>query len=76
MCNYKVKLLYIAMDAEPNRQTALDYGKRWGIEAMFSDSKLTDCKRMERLILVMALALIITTFVGIHQHHSYTQKNT
>jgi hypothetical protein len=55
------------------------------IEAMFSEfksrgcsitnSKLTDCKRMERIILVMAIALIITTFVGIQHHHTYTQKN-
>ena len=75
----------IAMDGEPSRKTVLEYGKRWAIEAMFSDfksrgfsitnSKLTDCKRMERLILVMAIALIITTFVGIHHHLSYTQKN-
>jgi Transposase DDE domain len=76
---------FIAMDAEPKRDTILDYGKRWCIEAMFSDfksrgfsitnSKLTNSKRMERLILVIALALIITTFVGIQHYHGYTQKN-
>jgi hypothetical protein len=38
-----------------------------------ADSKLTDCKRMERLILVMALALIITTSVGI-QNPDDTKK--
>lgn len=77
---------FIAMDATPSHETVLDYGKRWSIEAMFSDfksrgfgithSKLTDCKRMERLILVMALAIIFATFVGINQQHSYTKKNT
>jgi hypothetical protein len=76
---------YIAMDAEPSRNTVLDYGKRWAIEAMFSDfksrgfsitdSKLTDCKRMERLILVMAIALIFATFIGITNSNDYTKKN-
>lgn len=76
---------FIAMDAEPTRQTVLDYGKRWAIEAMFSDfksrgfsithSKLTDCKRMERLILVMTIALIFATVVGITQQNTYTKKN-
>lgn len=76
---------FIAMDVIPSRRTILDYGKRWSIESMFSDfksrgfgitqSKLTDCKRMERLILVMALALIFATCVGINNQHTYTQKN-
>ena len=76
---------FIAMDATPSRRTILDYGKRWSIESMFSDfksrgfgitqSKLTDCKRMERLILVMALALIFATGVGINNQHTYSQKN-
>jgi hypothetical protein len=65
---------FIAMDAVPARKTVLEYGKRWTIKTMFSDfksrgfslthSKLTDCNRMECLILVMAIALIITTFVN------------
>jgi hypothetical protein len=76
---------FIAMDATPSRETVLDYGKRWSIEAMFSDfksrgfsithSKLNNCKRMERLILVMALAIIFATFVGSNHQHSYTKKN-
>lgn len=76
---------FIAMDAMPSRSTILDYGKRWGIEAMFSDfksrgfsiadSKITDCKRMERLMLVMAIALIFATFIGINESQSYTKKN-
>ena len=75
---------FIAMDATPSRNTILDYGKRWSCEAMFSDfksrgfsitqSKLTDCKRMERLILVMAIALIVATSVGRKNKKSYTQK--
>jgi hypothetical protein len=57
----------IAMDAKPNVYTVLDYGLRWGIEAMFSDfksrgfglmqSQIKKPERMERLILIMALAL-------------------
>ena len=27
----------IAMDTKPSRYTVLNYGMRWGIEAMFSD---------------------------------------
>ncbi len=57
----------IAMDARPGKYTTLDYGLRWGIEAMFSDFKsrgfgLTQSHierpdRVERLILVMAMAM-------------------
>jgi hypothetical protein len=57
----------IAMDARPNRHTTLDYGMRWGIESMFSDfksrgfglmqSQIQKPERLERLILMMAIAL-------------------
>ena len=57
----------IAMDGEPTREKALQYGKRWGIEPMFSDMKsrgfnitktrLPYCDRIERLILCAAAAL-------------------
>ncbi len=57
----------IAMDAKPSRYTVLDYGMRWGIETMFSDfksrgfglmqSQIKKPERLERLILVMSIAL-------------------
>jgi len=57
----------IAMDAKPSRYTVLDYGLRWGIENMFSDfksrgfglmkSQIKKPDRLERLILIMSIAL-------------------
>jgi hypothetical protein len=57
----------IAMDARPGKHTTLDYGLRWGIEPMFSDFKsrgfglmqshIEKPERVERLILVMAIAM-------------------
>lgn len=57
----------IAMDASPNTYTTLDYGLRWGIENMFSDlksrgfglmqSQIQKPDRLDRLILIMSLAL-------------------
>ena len=57
----------IAMDGEPTKEKTLQYGKRWGIEPMFSDLKsrgfnitktrLRHCDRIERLILCAAAAL-------------------
>lgn len=57
----------IAMDAAPTRATVLDYGARWAIEPMFSDfkgrgfnledSQLQHAERLERLVLIMALAM-------------------
>jgi hypothetical protein len=65
---------FIVMDCAPNAYKALDYGMRWGIESMFSDFKsrgfgitqshLTDPDRLERLILVLALALYWSTSIG------------
>jgi hypothetical protein len=57
----------IAMDCPPTRAAVLDYGARWSIEPMFSDfksrgfelenSQLRQADRLERLVLVMALAM-------------------
>jgi hypothetical protein len=57
----------IAMDSKPNKYKTLDYGLRWGIEPMFSDfksrgfglaqSQIQKPERLERLILVMAIAM-------------------
>jgi len=57
----------IAMGEAPTAYRALDYGLRWGIEAMFSDfesrgfgleaSQIRHADRLARLLLVMALAL-------------------
>lgn len=57
----------IAMDCHPTRAAVLDYGARWAIEPMFSDfktrgfrledSQLKAPDRLDRLILIMALAM-------------------
>jgi hypothetical protein len=57
----------IAMNCPPNRAAVLDYGARWAIEPMFSDfksrgfrledTKLEVPKRLDGLILIMALAM-------------------
>lgn len=64
----------IAMDAPPARATVLDYGSRWAIEPTFSDfksrgfnlqdSQLEHADRLERLILIMALAMHWCVRVG------------
>ncbi len=65
----------IAMSKKPDFYKALDYGMRWSIEPMFSDFKtrgfgLEDTHlhypdRLERLILVMAIAMIWAVFSGL-----------
>ena len=72
----------IAMSEAPTVHRAFDYGLRWGIEAMFSDFKsrgfgLEDShlrcpERMNRLILVMALALFWAVSTGMWDkvHHA------
>ncbi len=65
---------FIVMDCAPNEYKTLDYGMRWGIESMFSDFKsrgfgitqshLKDPERLERLILVLTLALYWSTSIG------------
>jgi hypothetical protein len=64
----------IAMDCPPTRAAVLDYGARWAIEPTFSDfksrgfdleaSQLDHADRMERLILIMSLAMYWCVRVG------------
>lgn len=64
----------IAMSQPPTLYRALDYALRWGVEALFSDAKtlgfnlessqLRRADRIERLILVIALALYWTVSTG------------
>lgn len=65
---------FIAMSDMPTTARTFDYGLRWGIEAMFSDfksrgfgledSQLQRTDRMDRLILVMTLALYWAVSTG------------
>jgi hypothetical protein len=71
----------IAMDAPPTRARVLDYGLRWSIEAMFSDSKtrgfnlqkshILRSDRLSKLILVVSVAMHWCVFTGLS-----IQKNT
>lgn len=64
----------IAMDTAPTRASVLDYAARWAIEPMFSDlkgrgfnledSQLQHAERLERLVLIMALAMYWCVSVG------------
>lgn len=64
----------IALDDIPNRATVLDYQSRWAIEPLFSDLKsrgfdlkatqLRDPQRLDRLLLIMALALYWCVWTG------------
>lgn len=64
----------IAMDCPPTRAAGLDYSVRWAIEPMFSDFKgrgfeledspLEHADRLERLLLVMSLAMHWCVRVG------------
>lgn len=64
----------IAMDGVPTRAAVLDYAGRWAIEPMFSDfkgrgfalgdSQLEHADRLERLLLIMALAMHWCVRVG------------
>jgi len=66
---------FIAMNAQPNQYRAKDYGMRWGIEAMFSDFKskgfsitktsLIHPDRIERLILILTIAMFFAVSTGI-----------
>jgi hypothetical protein len=65
----------IAMSTTPDYYKTMDYGMRWGIECMFSDLKsrgfsleqtqLQYADRIERLVLIMALALYWATSCGL-----------
>lgn len=78
----------IAINAPPGRHRVLEYGLRWGIEAMFSDfksrgfglmqSQIERPERLERLILIMALAMYWAVSAGAFseaQDAVYDQKN-
>jgi hypothetical protein len=64
----------IAMNDVPSKHKILDYGMRWGIESMFSDFKsrgfgitqtqLQHADRIERLILILAVALYWAVSTG------------
>ncbi len=66
---------FIAMSDTPSLATARTYAKRWGIEAMFSDFKsrgfgLTESQlrspgKLNRLIMVMAIALYWAVSTGL-----------
>jgi hypothetical protein len=65
----------IAMSDLPTPERARDYGLRWGIEAMFSDfktrgfnleaSQIERTDRLDRLVLVLALALYWAVSTGL-----------
>jgi len=65
---------FIAMDTKPSLSRTLDYGLRWGIEALFSDLKtrgfsitktqLRHKERIERLLLILAIALYWAVSTG------------
>lgn len=71
---------YIAMDAKPSVGRTLDYGLRWGIEALFSDLKtrgfsvtktqLRHADRIERLLLVLTVALYWAVSTGMRPKES------
>jgi DDE family transposase len=76
----------IAMSEPPSKGRVLDYGMRWGIEPLFSDFKsrgfgitktqLQHADRIERLILVLTIALYWAASTGMQPKAScYTQKN-
>lgn len=66
----------IAMDCRPTRSAVQDYGARWGIEPTFSDFKsrgvqLEDTQlqapdRLDRLVLIMTLAMYWCVSIGRH----------
>lgn len=74
----------IAMDASPNRYTVLDYGMRWGIENMFSDFKsrgfglmqshIQKPDRLDRLILIMSIALYWAVSCGAFDEHETAES--
>jgi hypothetical protein len=71
----------IAMGCVPTRAAVLDYGARWAIEPLFSDfksrgfaledSQLDHPDRLERLLLIMSLAIYWCVSIGRYdaRHH-------
>lgn len=65
---------FIVMDGKPSAYRTLDYGMRWGIEALFSDLKtrgflitktqLQHADRIERLLLVLTIAFYWAVSTG------------
>jgi hypothetical protein len=74
----------IAMDVLPTRYRTLDYGMRWGIESMFSDfktrgfglmqSQIQRPERLERLILVMSIALYWAVSCGMFAEQQVAER--
>jgi hypothetical protein len=76
----------IAMSARPGYLRTLEYSQRWGIEPMFSDFKsrgfgvedtqIRYADRLDRLILVMSLALYSAVSTGLWDavHHPTPSK--
>ncbi len=74
----------IAMNVAPSEYRVLDYGMRWGIEAMFSDFKTrgfgitqSQIKRPDRLaclILVLAIAMYWAVSTGANEEHQVAQR--
>ncbi len=72
---------YIAMNCPPNEYKTRDYGLRWGIENMFSDFKsrgfslmqthIRFADRLERLILVLSIALHWAVAMGFWHEKQY-----
>lgn len=78
----------IALSERPSAHRALDYGLRWGIEAMFSDlksrgfdlesSQLRKADRIERLLLGLAIAMYWAVSTGMwdrREHPLGAEKN-
>lgn len=74
----------IAMDEKPSQGRVLDYGMRWGIEALFSDMKtrgfgitktqLKDCKRIERLMLILSVSCYWAVSTGMQPKVPHRSK--
>ncbi len=75
----------IAMSCPPTPEAAREYARRWGIEAMFSDlktrgfnlnqSQLRKTDRINRLIMVMAIALYWAVSTGLWKKEQEGKKN-
>ncbi|HEX9916488.1 MAG TPA: transposase [candidate division Zixibacteria bacterium] len=75
---------YIAMDDKPSEARTLDYGLRWGIEALFSDLKtrgfsvtktqLKQVDRIERLLLVLTIALYWAVSTGMMPREAHVNS--
>ena len=74
----------IAMDVRPTQGRVYDYAMRWGVENMFSDlksrgfglmqSKIQRPDRLEKLILIMTIALNWAVSSGIHARQRAVQS--